>query len=72
MARTGRPRSTQARIKLTVSLLPEHHAAFEQIDFDPFTGRRYVGNRNQHLDRAIREYLEKYYPEVVNKAVDRG
>lgn len=72
MARTGRPRSTVNRVKTLVSLLPEHLEIFDQIDFDPFTGRRYIGARNAHLDRAIQEYLEKYYPELVKGVVDRG
>jgi len=64
MARTGRPKSTVQKFLTHVNLLPEHVKMFEQIDFDPFTAKRVVGMRDIHIERALNEYFEKYYPEM--------
>jgi len=72
MARTGRPKAVTPRKDVRVSLLPEHIEMFEKIDFDPFTGRRIYARRNYHLDKALSEYFQKYYPEMLKELVDRG
>ena len=71
MARNGRPPATTSRIYTKVALLPEHFSLLETLDHDLFTGKRVYSARNQHLDIALKEYFQKYYPEFVKKSVDR-
>lgn len=68
MPRTGRPPSNISRVSCKVALLSSHHEALEALDFDPFTEKRIYGARNSHLDRALQEYFEKYYPKLVKKS----
>ena len=67
MARTGRPKAVTARVEAHIGLFPLHAKVFDLLDFDPFTGKRQYGARNAHLDKALAEYFEKYYPHLVKK-----
>ena len=67
MARTGRPKHALPRVRTTIYIDKRIAEAVDRIDYDPFLGRRTYANRNLHIEAALREYLEKYYPELAQK-----
>jgi hypothetical protein len=67
MARTGRPKALHPKKKTTFYLDEKIVNALEVIDYDPFLARRTYGNRNHYVEEAIREYLEKNFPEIAIK-----
>lgn len=72
MAKTGRPKSVNPRVPVTIHLNPQLLKALDLIDYDPFLDRRAYNVRNIHLEKAIAEYLEKYYPEILRRALTGG
>jgi hypothetical protein len=67
MAKTGRPKLATPRRQATIYIEPRYLHALDMIDHDPFLDRRSYGTRNQHIERAISEYLEKHHPEIAKK-----
>ena len=72
MARTGRPKAVNPRKRVTFYLSDQVIQALELIDYDPFLARRTYGNRNHYVEEAIREYLQKNFPEIASKCLKEG
>lgn len=59
----GRPSHAQRRVEIKVRLLGPTLAKLDLICLDPFTAKLAYGERNTHLELALADYFEKYYPQ---------
>ena len=62
MARTGRPPNPVKRLEIKLPLHPDLLAPLDLLALDPLTGKPKYGSRTFHIERALAEYFQKYYP----------
>ena len=69
MSRTGRPPSTTKRVEVKIRLDRDILGPLDMICLDPLRGAVAYGQRSIHVEKALTEYLAKYYP-AIGKPVD--